>query len=446
MTLKTEKVLKWLVVITLASLGIFGTYAARGLYADGSFWLFEMLQRDGFFIFDPHRAHAQFLVQFPIALAIWLNVTDLNVLIRVHSFGFIGIPLLFWLGALAVQWGSQFFWLFVMALSVTFLRTNFFAAGEFSTTYGLTAFCAAILLQTRLQLFQAILLMLSAVALIYSYEATLLLGLILAGFSIAYLVKNPAESFAVKSFVTVATMAFVASVYVGARSVFYLRAYDASSTANLSALKEYHFLYLIVAPLLIALLFTKFTIKLQKYIFLLFLTVALMYVCYVLKWDHSNISFGYLSYAYRALSAPLLIMILLILFIFYYSPIDFKYETVTLPSSYISSASIIFFLTMLVPLFFHTFGYYKWAQRFENSAINITTHTPFDKAQISDNQGWTSGYNWMWGNPSTSILLRGNAKAVVLNHSAYQGYEPINLNTLDASPLSRYIKTSPMFP
>jgi 3'-5' exoribonuclease len=34
----------------------------------------------------------------------------------------------------------------------------------------------------------------------------------------------------------------------------------------------------------------------------------------------------------------------------------------------------------------------------------------------------------MWGNPSTSILLRGNAEAMILNNTAHKGFEPIMID------------------
>jgi hypothetical protein len=68
-------------------------------------------------------------------------------------------------------------------------------------------------------------------------------------------------------------------------------------------------------------------------------------------------------------------------------------------------------------MLYHTYGYYKWIKRFEQEAISLKVHTPIDKTSINTNHGLTYGYNWGWGNPSTSILLRGNAEAMILNSS-----------------------------
>jgi hypothetical protein len=81
-----------------------------------------MLPEGGFYIFDPHRAYVQVLVQAPVALAIWLGALDLNILTRAHSFGFVGVPLIFWVGALALQFKSRLFWFFLMAFTVSYLR------------------------------------------------------------------------------------------------------------------------------------------------------------------------------------------------------------------------------------------------------------------------------------------------------------------------------------
>ena len=66
-----DRSLKFLAMAIIVLIAIVGVYAARGMYSDGSFWLVEMLPRGGIYIFDPHRAYVQVLVQAPVALAIW---------------------------------------------------------------------------------------------------------------------------------------------------------------------------------------------------------------------------------------------------------------------------------------------------------------------------------------------------------------------------------------
>jgi hypothetical protein len=66
----------------------------------------------------------------------------------------------------------------------------------------------------------------------------------------------------------------------------------------------------------------------------------------------------------------------------------------------------------------------------------------------------------MWGNPFTSILLRGNAVAIVLNNSTFIGSEPsqydkleagtsltsVNQSGLEVYPLSQFQKRGLLFP
>ena len=115
------------------------------------------------------------------------------------------------------------------------------------------------------------------------------------------------------------------------------------------------------------------------------------------------------------------------------------------PTSYLIVGTFLFFLTMTAPMIHNTFGYYKWAQKFELIATELSVHTNFDDTTISANKGWTSGYNWMWGNPATSILLRGDAKAIVLNNRAHTGYEPIDQNKIVPEPLQQYKKSALLF-
>ena len=420
-----DRSLKILSLAIIVLIAIAGVYAARGMYSDGSFWLVEMLPRGGFYIFDTHRAYVQVLVQAPVALAIWLGTLDLNVLIRVHSFGFVAVPIVFWLGALMLQFRTKLFWFFLMAFTVSYLRSNFFAAGEFSTAYGLAAFCAAVLLREKISHLQAALMILTAIALTHSYEATLFLGGFLAAVATVRLLKITNDKKSIRTLILVSIAIFLISVYVGARSTFFQRSYDGQSTANLSALTEIHLLYLMGMPAAMALLCISYSQYIKKALLIVLLMSSGLYLLYVFRWDHTNISYGYYSYAYRALCCFLLMGVLTLATALRFWPKVFKAESLpSVATSYLAISTIVFFASMTWLMLYHTYGYYKWAQRFEQVAITLQAHTPIDKTRINTNHGWTYGYNWMWGNPSTSILLRGNAEAMVLNNSNHKGPEP----------------------
>ena len=128
-------------------------------------------------------------------------------------------------------------------------------------------------------------------------------------------------------------------------------------------------------------------------------------------------------------------------------------------SRYMAIGATAFFATMTVLMLHHSQGYYKWAQRFEQEAISLKSNTPINQTGINSNHGFTFGYNWGWGNPSLSILLRGNAEAMVLNHSDNQGvessrYENVRPDNVAASaaqpkydlyPLRPFEKNGPLF-
>ena len=419
-----DRFLKLFSVAAIILIGMAGVYAARGLYSDGAYWLVEMLPRGGFYIFDPHRAYVQILVQMPVAAAIWLGSLNLNSLIHLHSAGFVGVPLVFWLGALALQFKTRLFWLFLMAFTVSYLRSNFFAAGEFSVAYGMTAFCTSVLLRQQISHLQAALMLLTAIVLTHSYEATLFLGVFLAAVAGVRLAKVSHDRRSLRALLVLALVIFLIAAYVGGRSVLFERSYNGKGAANLSALTEIHLLYLMVMPALIALLYTEYARRYKAWLLLGIILMAGLYILYVLRWDHTNISYGYLSYAYRTLCCFLLLGVLSIAVALRFWPQVFKATSPPVSADRcIAVGTAVFFVTMAGLMIYHTQGYYKWAQRFEQVAVSLKTNTPIDQTPINTNHGFTYGYNWGWGNPSLSILLRGNAEAMVLNHQDNQSVE-----------------------
>ena len=174
---------KLFILFAMLGLGVTGIYAARGLYADGSFLLYAVLTIYGYFDFDKPRAYALIITQTPVVLAMTLGMKDLNFLIRLHSLGLIAIPLGLWISALLLHIRKNFFWLLALAFAVSYLSSGFFAAGEYNITYAMTAFCAAIILRKNIGLTGAATLVVTAIALTRSYEAMVFLGPLL--FSIA---------------------------------------------------------------------------------------------------------------------------------------------------------------------------------------------------------------------------------------------------------------------
>ena len=278
---------------------------------------------------------------------------------------------------------------------------------------------------------------LTAFVLTYSYEATLFLGAFLAVLAGIRLCKVPSDQRSIRMLVFLSLLIFLISVYVGGRSTFFERTYNGKGAANLSALTEIHLLYLVLMPVLIMLLCTEFTRRIRAALLVCIIVMGSLYVIYTFRWDHTNISYGFFSYAYRTLCCFLLLEVLSLATALRFWPQLFNVPSMHGGATrYLAIGAMAFFATMAGLMLYHTLGYYKWAQRFEQEAVSLKTNIPINQTTINSNHGLTDGYNWGWGNPSLSILLRGNAEAMVLNHSDNQGVEPSryeNVKAIDAS-------------
>jgi hypothetical protein len=127
---------------------------------------------------------------------------------------------------------------------------------------------------------------------------------------------------------------------------------------------------------------------------------------------------------------------------------------------YLALGATIFFAIMSGLLLYHTQGYYRWVEKFEQTAVALKENIAIDKTNINSDRGMIHGYNWGWGNPSLSILLRGNAEAMILNHSdnlgknepsVYENIKPDGVNMpskkpeIDLYPLKSFEKKAPLF-
>jgi hypothetical protein len=235
----------------------------------------------------------------------------------------------------------------------------------------------------------------------------------------------PSDRRGIRILILLALLVFLISIYVGGRSVFFQRTYDGKGAANLGALTDIHFLYLILLPAMLVSLCTEYVRRVRVVIFVCILMLVGLYLIYAFRWDHTNISYGYFSYAYRTLCCFLLLGVLSLATAIRFWPHVCKIEsTKSTVDVYLALGVTAFFTSMALLMLYHTHGYYRWAQRFEQEAVSLKMHTPIDRTGINTNHGWTHGYNWPWGNPSTSIVLRGNAEAMVLNHSKQLGMVP----------------------
>jgi hypothetical protein len=177
-SLHIELALKVAVLVGLAATAIQSVIVPRGLYADGSYNLWQVLNTGSFVVIGQARTFAIVLNQLPVVSAMVLGVRNLDVLIGFYTFGVAAVPVLIWLAALLIQLRGAFFWQLTVIYSATFLTSGFVAIGEYNYAFALVALAVAVLV-TRGPIggWRAAALIFASVALVLCYEGMAFLGL-----------------------------------------------------------------------------------------------------------------------------------------------------------------------------------------------------------------------------------------------------------------------------
>lgn len=178
----SKTVIYRLVTSLLWALALWHSWTCRGLFVDGSAFVVEIVRRDWFFDFYDPRLYAMILGQIPVIIAVKLGVTDLQWLARLLSLGLFGLPTIFYHAALhrarndGVLMGAV-----LAAIAIVFFTTSFFIVGEYNTIYGIAVMVAVRLATAeRLTLQDGIVLALTGILAIRTYEAAVHLGPLLA--------------------------------------------------------------------------------------------------------------------------------------------------------------------------------------------------------------------------------------------------------------------------
>jgi hypothetical protein len=85
----------WVVFLAIVATNVVASLELRGLYADGAFYLLNMIQEEGFWLFEPSRRTVQFLQQLPSVMAIVYGIHDVGTLAVVYSLTMQLLPLAF---------------------------------------------------------------------------------------------------------------------------------------------------------------------------------------------------------------------------------------------------------------------------------------------------------------------------------------------------------------
>lgn len=427
--------LKYICLLVITLIAISGIHTARGLYADGSFFLLSILNKGWFIADEAARSNAQILSQLPVVLLLKLGINDLNFLIRSYSVGLIFIPLFFWFVALGLHLKSHLFWLLTIAFSSTYLSSGFFAIGEYNFVCALSALSVAILLAKRITITKAVTLTIASFTAMRCYEAMVFMGPLLAVFTAYRLFAKNASPFIIASLSSTCIF-FVISFFIALQSILYPHSPgNLSGALNFQLLfKNNQFIYLIF---MMVLCFLAFFVRSKLFILVIAALSGVTSIYFFFVQSFWNIPAQY--YEFRTVSSLFLFLILAISMATEITTKSFdSSKTITKPSFVI--CSFLLFCTLSYVTLHHTFGFLKWAKKYEILSSQNSGLVPINLIGTRSILDAGNKFNWPWANPTLSILLRGSADAIILNQSNYSGWEPFDPKTINPAMLSRFIK------
>jgi hypothetical protein len=187
---RLDLLLKLVTLGVMAATAVHSVVVPRALYADGSYFLWQVLQERSFVVIGAPRAFALYLNEAPVVLGLHLGVSDLDVLVRLYSFGVAAVPTLIWMAALLVHRRRREFWPLAAIYAATALASGFFAVGEYNHAFALAALITSILLTPSFGARAAVALGAAATAFILCYQGASFLGLPLIALAGVRLVRR----------------------------------------------------------------------------------------------------------------------------------------------------------------------------------------------------------------------------------------------------------------
>jgi MFS family permease len=434
---------KILVLAIVFSVFAAGFHALIGLYSDGSRFLYEILVRKDFFDPDKPRELAVMLLQLPVVTAVKMGVRDINTLIKLHTFGLLVWPLVFWLAALIQQFRSKLFWFIALAFCVTYLCTGFFAVGEYSLAYAACALCVATLLRPTLGWLDNALLFASALLLTHTYESMVFMGPLLATACILRAIRENDLNKGARAAVLISALLFLIGAGLSAWSILHPRV-----PANLAhaarvghTLKSGQFIYAFVSVSLYTLLMMCWVPRWHKGILAIGCLMAALFLAFPHAW-FSPAS----HYQSRALSALMLFGTLsAAIYDFFFGKASAPHQDATTQEPYPAAAILILMVSLCIPYWSTVSGFSAWARDFENASAEVTGIVPLDKTAIFKGGNAYEGYFWDWTTATLSMLLRGENHGVIVDTSGFKGQRNLSDAVLNGAPLQGYQKSAQVF-
>ncbi|MBU6441505.1 MAG: hypothetical protein KGS28_14875 [Betaproteobacteria bacterium] len=406
---QAELAAKIAVLAMIAGLLVLGVLSARGLFADGAYFFYRMMQKRGFFDFDEPRLFAQLITQTPVVLAMRAGVRNLDVLARLQSLGLIGIPLAFWFSALLVSSKDGLFWHFCLAFAVSYLSSGFFSIGEYNTAYAISAFAFSILLRKDLGTLSTVSLIAASIVLTRAYESMLFLGPVLFAASIYRARFDSGVPAISRAGLIIAALTFALASGIAGRSILFPR--DPANLANAEDLKlileQKFFVWLAIATSLSGFLLFCRLPRVSPALAFLGAALSTLFVFH-LSWENSPSD----NYNLRVISGLLLCAIMALTCV-----TRLRGDGRQSSSNYFGAVAV-FCVTfaLCVPMVRESLGFARWARNVQSITERIRHNRPIDGTSI-DQRG--ASYDWRWPDPWLSAILKGNSHGIILSDHEY---------------------------
>ena len=426
---RDNRIAYWFAAILIAALGVLHIVLVRGIYADGAWFLHNMLHARSFWLFDSARRNAQIVYELPVVGAIWAGADNIKFLARVQTVGLVLPVVLLYLGALwKVRANEALFGAFVLIVVAVHQTLNFMAIGEYNLLYAMVTFSLAVLVQDKEPtILDCVLMAACGLVAARCYEAMVVLGPMLVAACVLRL-RGSEASRPAKIALGAATLVFAAGSALAVLFVLYPR-----STGNLHA--AIHGLYrtniqmwlsgVLAAAYAGAMLFGSRAVRLAM---IAVFVVALVALAIPATWAIPR-----LHYISRALGGAFLFAIGATLIAVRFSPL---YQQVTTRAGIARMSVIAPLLALTVsaaPDVHHSIGWKRFLNSFEREVNAGTGLIPFEEA--NNHLKKEKLYGWRWTYPTMSVLLRhGPDHAIILNPESDKAWRPFDPEDEDSIP------------
>ncbi|ARR55795.1 hypothetical protein HY78_21270 [Rhizorhabdus wittichii DC-6] len=402
-------------MLMIVAVALFDASSLRGLYGDGSNFLYHLLRTRDFVHANPSRLCTEWLTQFPVVLALRAGVVDLPGLLVLHSATLVLMPVAFWMLALARLHRDPAFWLVFLLFCIVYFNVGFFAIGEYNLAYALVALALAILSgRARIGPGWALVALLAGLGLLAAYEAMLYLGPLLVLAGVVRLWKG-SEPPAVRAMLLLAILAYAAGTGVAVHFVLNPGHPEqlAAAMAFFAAMHN-RLLALSVAFAIgwIALSTPAAWMRRGG----LFLAVA----CLAGLVLPGNWSLPHQHYEARTLVGLALFGLGGLLALRF--AVTARWPALVRVHPRAPIVALLFFVALAVSNLAYSLDHRAHLALFRDEVRARSGLVAVEDTRLLD--GRLARYGWIWTYPLMSLLLRENAdQAIILNPRAYRGYQ-----------------------